>query len=85
MQLVLGHLGLDVRQFEDLMPQGVWIRAVEGVAAPAALLGPEDNSVPWRQEGPLLAPVSGLAAGQAPGGRVWRAALDRGQIAGGRP
>ena len=85
MQLVLGHFGLDRRQFQDLMPQGVLILAVEGVAATAALLGPEGDSVIGRQKGPLLALVSRLPAGLATGRLAWRAALDRGRITGGRP
>jgi len=81
MQLVLGHLGLDGRQFQDLMPQWVPILAVEGVAATAALLGPNGNRVIGRQEGPLLALVSRLPARRAARRLAWRAALDCGRIA----
>ena len=85
MQLVLGHLGLDGRQFQDLMPQWVPILAIEGLAATAALLGPKGNSVIGRQEGPLLALVPRLPARLAAGRLAGRAALDCGRIAGGRP
>jgi hypothetical protein len=85
MQLVLGHFGPDRRQFQDLMPQWVLILAVEGVAATAALRGPNRNSVIGRQERPLLALVSRLPAGLATGKLAWRAAFDGGRIAGGRP
>jgi hypothetical protein len=85
MQLVLGHVGLDGRQLQDLMSERVRIAAGEGVATGAALLWQEGNGAISRQEGPLLAFVPKLAAGPATRGQAWRAAFDRGRIAGGRP
>ena len=84
MELVLGHLGPEWRQFQYLMAQRLRIVACKGLAAPAALRGLENLSVIGWEEGPLPPFMPGLAARFTPRNRARWAALDRGQVGGRR-
>jgi hypothetical protein len=67
--LVLGHVRAEGRQFQDLMPQGLGVRARLCVAAPPAGRRLEgDGRLRRLQDGPLLQRVSRLTAATAPEG-----------------
>ena len=79
-ELVLGHLGPEWRQFQYLMGQRLRVVACKGLAAAAALRGLENFTVIGWEEGPLPPLMPGLAARFTPRNRARWAALDRGQV-----
>ena len=85
MELVLGHLGPEWRQFQYLMAQRLRIVACKGLAAPAALRGLENLCVIGWEEGRCRRSCPGWPPGLRPetgrGGR--RLTVDR-SVEGGR-
>ena len=75
MELVLGDLGPDRRQFQDLVAKRLWVGAAQRVPAPATVRGLENLRVVGREPGPLLPRVTRLTARAAPRGRLRRAGL----------
>ena len=84
-EVVLGHLGPEWRQFQYLMAQRLRIVACKGLAAPAALRGLENLSVIGWEEGRCRRSCPGWPPGLRPetgrGGR--RLTVDR-SVEGGR-